>query len=299
MTSLSTAPRSVQGWFAADPDALLAALAPEVVLTFAGRRIIGPQAVAAHLRSMPSRDPGTVEWTVLPGGDDRHVTVRGTGPGGAPLPSPGGPMTAMDFAFTLDDQGLISGVSPHPHHTEPRDLAPVLPLGTIAPDFVLPDVTGTPVPLRHDGSPATVVIFTCNPCPWALGWHDRLQRVARDYADRGVRVLQVNANDPAVSPKDTVADSRQRVDAGQFAGPYLVDEGQRVARVWGARHTPDVFVLDAGGAVAYHGAPDADVDDETLDADWLRGALDAVLSGGTPDPAATPATGCTIKWTLR
>lgn len=302
MASIDTAPASVQGWFWArsnsDPDALAAVLAPDVVLTFAGRRITGPAAVVKHLTSMPSAGPTSVEWTVLPGGDDQQVTIRGTGAGGSPLPSPGGPMSAMDFAFTLTEQGLINGISPHPHHTEPGDLGPVLPLGTVAPDFVLPDVAGEPVALRDDSSRATVVIFTCNPCPWALGWHDRIQRVAHDYADKGVRVLQINANDPVISSKDSREDSLKRVSAGQFAGPYLLDEGQRVARVWGARHTPDVFVLDAAGAVAYHGAPDADVDDETLDASWLRGALDAVLAGTTPDPASTAATGCTIKWTL-
>jgi peroxiredoxin len=302
MASIDTAPPSVQGWFAAqaagDAEALAAVLALDVVLTFAGRRITGPAAVVAHVRSMPSRGVGAIEWQVLPGTHDRHVTIRGTGPGGAPMPSPGGPMSAMDFAFDLNEQGLISSVSPHPHHTEPRDLPPVLPLGATAPAFVLPDVTGNPVPLRDNDSEATVVIFTCNPCPWALGWHERLQRVIRDYANKGVRVLQINANDPAASPKDSLEDSRRRVDTGQFAGPYLIDEGQQVARAWGARHTPDVFVLNADGIVAYHGAPDADVDEETLEAGWLRAALDAVLAGTTPDPASTTAVGCTIKWTL-
>ncbi|MFH8533892.1 hypothetical protein ACH4GE_36405 [Streptomyces tendae] len=92
--------------------------------------------------------------------------------------------------------------------------------------------------------------------------------------------------------------SRQRVADGHFAGPYLIDEGQTVARRWGARHTPAVFVLDARGLVAYHGAPDWDVEDETADAAWRRDALDHVLVGTRPSPDLTEPIGCTIKWTL-
>jgi hypothetical protein len=91
---------------------------------------------------------------------------------------------------------------------------------------------------------------------------------ARDYAERGVRVLQVNANDPRVSSKDTREVSRKRVAAGEFAGPYLVDDGRRVARAWGARHTPGRLRPDAAGVVVYHGAPDADVDDDSQNARW-------------------------------
>jgi peroxiredoxin len=304
MSSLTTAPASVQGWFAArteeDPrQRLHAVLTPDAVLDFAGRKISGADAVVEHVLAMPSGPPSSVEWTVLPGGDDRAVTVRGTGPDGAPLASPGGPMTAIDFAFTLGEKGLIAGIAPHPHHSEPADLSAPLTTGQTAPDFVLPDVDGIEVPLHTDGTAATVVVFTCNACPWALGWHDRLQHVARDYESRRVRVLHINANDPAVSPKDTIENSRLRVLEGQFAGPYLVDEGQRVARRWGARHTPEVFVLNAGGVVAYHGAPDAAIDDESLNAIWLRDALDQVLAGTARALASTEPVGCTIKWTMQ
>ncbi|MFF5497807.1 redoxin domain-containing protein [Streptomyces aquilus] len=303
MPSIDDAPAAVRGWFAArastEPAAKLREVfAPEILFEFAGRRIQGVPAVVEHLASMPSDRLGTVEWSVLPGGDDTHVTVRGTGPGGKPLPSPGGPMSAMDFAFTLRGDGLITRMTPRPHHTEPGDLAQPLQPGDTAPDFSLPDVAGDPVRLHDADAVATVVLWTCNPCPWALGWHDRLQQVARDYADQGVRFLQINANDPAVSPKDALEDSRKRVAEGQFAGPYLIDEGQTVARLWGARHTPDVFVLRRDGVVTYHGAPDAGVDDASHNADWLRSALDSVLKGSAPDLTHTKPVGCTIKWTL-
>ena len=132
-------------------------------------------------------------------------------------------------------------------------------------DFTLPDTAGTPTPLHVDGARAAVVVFTCNHCPYALAWHDRIQAVARDYADRGVRVLQISANDAVKYPHDSLDAMRARVDAGEFAGPYLYDETQEVARAWGAKTTPDVFVTDASGVV-YRGAPDADHGDPSLNA---------------------------------
>ena len=161
--------------------------------------------------------------------------------------------------------------------------------------FTLPDTDGTPTPLHVDGAPAAVVVFTCNHCPYALAWHERLQAVARDYADRGVRFLQINPNDSAKHPRDSLEAMKARVAAGEFAAPYLRDESQEVARAWGAKTTPDVFVTDATGVV-YRGAPDADHRDPALNAEWLRAALDDVLAGR---PVANPKTrpvGCSIKW---
>jgi peroxiredoxin len=169
--------------------------------------------------------------------------------------------------------------------------------GDPAPAIELLDTAGEPHTLPLPGeAPATAIVWTCNHCPYALAWHDRIQAVIRDYADRGVRVLQVNSNDAERYPRDSIDAMRERVDAGEFAGPYLHDPEQDVARAYGAQKTPDVFVLDSNLRVAYRGAPDADHDDPEQDAAWLRGALDAVLAGTDPDPAATEPVGCTIKW---
>src|ERR1700728_4596173 len=153
-----------------------------------------------------------------------------------------------------------------------------LAIGAPAPTFTLPDTDGTPTPLDKHDSAATVVVFTCNHCPYALAWHNRLQAVARDSLPRGVRMLQINANDAERYPRDSPAAMATRVNAGEFAGPYLHDSTQEVARAWGAAVTPDVYLLDAHGQLVYHGAPDADHHDESLAADWLREALDAVLA---------------------
>jgi peroxiredoxin len=167
--------------------------------------------------------------------------------------------------------------------------------GREAPDFTLPDTDGTQVPLRGDAA-ATVVVFTCNHCPYALAWHERINAVARDYSDQGVRTLQICSNDPERYPRDAPAAMRARVEAGEFAGPYLSDASQEVARAWGARVTPDVFVLDADLRVVYRGAPDADHRDESLRAEWLRAAVDAVLAGTAVARPLTKPVGCSIKW---
>jgi peroxiredoxin len=171
----------------------------------------------------------------------------------------------------------------------------VTALGTRAPGFSLPDTSG--VEHAPGGAGATVVCFTCNHCPYALAWHERIIAVADEYAARDVRVLAINPNDAARYPRDSLEAMRARVDAGEFDGvPYLRDESQEVARAYDAKTTPDLFVLDADSVLRYRGAPDADYDDPAQKAAWLRAGLDAVLAGAEPDPAETKPVGCSIKW---
>jgi peroxiredoxin len=171
-------------------------------------------------------------------------------------------------------------------------------IGDRAPAFELPNVDGQTESLGEPGGEqATVVYWTCNHCPYALAWHDRLLDAARDYADRGVRFLAVNSNDAERYPQDGPDAMRERVDAeGGWPHPYLFDQSQDVARAFGAERTPDVFVFDQGMRLRYRGAPDADYDDEGQNAAWLRDALDAVLEGTEPEQAETAPVGCTIKW---
>jgi peroxiredoxin len=168
-------------------------------------------------------------------------------------------------------------------------------IGEQAPSFALEDTQG--LTYEPDGAPATVVVFTCNHCPYALAWHQRILDAAHDYAARGVRVLAINPNDAERYPRDSLQAMRARVERGEFDGvPYLRDESQDVARAYDAKTTPDVYVLDPGGVLRYRGAPDADHDDPTQNAAFLRRALDAVLAGSEPDPAETTPVGCSIKW---
>jgi peroxiredoxin len=166
-------------------------------------------------------------------------------------------------------------------------------VGTEAPTFSLPDTDG--VEHSPGDAPATLVVFTCNHCPYALGWHARILAVARDYPN--VKVLAVSSNDAVRYPADSYEAMRERVQAdGGWPMPYLYDESQDVARAYGAQTTPDCFLIDAEGRVVYRGAPDADYDDPAQNGAWLREALDAVLEGRDPEQAETPPVGCTIKW---
>jgi hypothetical protein len=168
-------------------------------------------------------------------------------------------------------------------------------LNARVPELRLPDTDGNETVL--DGTaPATVVVFTCNHCPYALAWHDKINQVARDYAPSGVRVVHVGSNDATRYPRDGLDAMRARVAAGEFASPYLHDKSQQAAREWGAKVTPDVFVVDAEGILRYHGAPDGDHADESLRARWLREALDDVLAGRKVTRPKTRPKGCSIKW---
>jgi peroxiredoxin len=169
--------------------------------------------------------------------------------------------------------------------------------GDSAPPLELPDTGGTTHSLAEaEGAPATVVFWTCNHCPYALAWHDRLVDVARDYADRGVMFLAVNSNDAERYPADSYDAMRDRVAAEEWPFPYLHDESQEAARAWGAEVTPHLFVLDPEHRLRYVGAPDPDYQDPSYEAAWLREALDAVLAGDEVSRPETEPVGCTVKW---
>src|SRR3954464_5927161 len=171
-------------------------------------------------------------------------------------------------------------------------------VGEQAPGLALPDTEGPTHEVPAAGeAPATVVVWTCNHCPYALAWHDRVADVARDYADRGVQVLAVNPNDAERYPGDSYEGMKERVAAdGGWPLPYLRDESQEAARAFDAKTTPDVFVFDAEGRLRYRGAPDSDHRDPSQNAAWMRDALDAVLAGREPDTPETEPVGCSIKW---
>lgn len=172
-------------------------------------------------------------------------------------------------------------------------------IGEMAPAFSLPDTSGAEHGFGEDpgAAAATVVYWTCNHCPYALAWHDRMLDVARDYGERGVRVLAINSNDAERYPADSLEAMAARVEAdGGWPHPYLHDADQGVARGFGALKTPDVFLFGPDSRLAYRGAPDKDYDRPELRAGWLRDALDAVLDGREPVLAETDAVGCGIKW---
>lgn len=178
----------------------------------------------------------------------------------------------------------------------------VLDLGDEVPDLSLPDVHG--VMTRLPVSCATVVYFTSNRCPSAMGWQQRLADVATDYRAAGVRVIAVNV--PLQFPGGTARHSshddgvegmKSVIDMPQWAGiTYLDGTDTIAARAWGAQVTPDVFVVDRCRRLRYRGAPDDSVFEPDHRAQWLRDALDAVLEGADPPFVPTNQTGGAIRF---
>jgi peroxiredoxin len=169
--------------------------------------------------------------------------------------------------------------------------------GDRAPGFALRDTDGGEVSLDElGGAPAVVVAFWCNHCPYVRAWEDRFNDIAREYSDRGVVTVAICANDDVTHPGDSFDNMVVRAAERGYVFAYARDDAQEVARAYGAERTPEVFVLDAARRVAYHGAIDDATDPDAVTTPYLRAALDAVLAGRAPEPASTPAVGCTIKW---
>jgi peroxiredoxin len=171
-----------------------------------------------------------------------------------------------------------------------------LQIGDSAPPFVLPGTDGKKHAYGNADENATVVIFTCNHCPYALAWEERLLDVGRDYAQYGVRFLAINPNDDTQKPGDSFDAMKVRLAENPWPFPYLRDETQKVAKAYGALTTPDVFVFNADNELVYRGAPDSDYEDDVQNAVWMRAAIDAVLAGSTPQLAESDSVGCSVKW---
>lgn len=159
-------------------------------------------------------------------------------------------------------------------------------------------VDGKPVSIADvQGKAGTLVIFTCNHCPFARGWERRIAELAATYSKKGVGVILINANDPAKYPEDDLAGMQARAKQLGLQVPYVVDETSGVARALGASVTPEAFVFDKNGKLAYHGAVDDNHRDAgAVKAHYLKDALDAVLAGRPAPLAETKGIGCGIKF---
>jgi peroxiredoxin len=173
-------------------------------------------------------------------------------------------------------------------------------IGDKAPAFELPGVDGRAHSLGLlKGAKATIVVFSCNHCPYVQINEDRLIAVARDYAAKGVAMAAINANDAAAYPEDSFPEMKKRAAEKGFPFPYLRDESQDVARAYGAERTPHLFVFDAELRLAYTGAVDDDSSYKTrkpVEKPYLRDALDDLVAGRPVRVPETHAIGCTIKW---
>jgi peroxiredoxin len=140
---------------------------------------------------------------------------------------------------------------------------------------------------------AIVLVFTCNHCPVAVAYEDRLVELAKDYKDKQVQVIACNVNN---LPQDKLDKMKVRATEKGFTFPYLYDESQKMGRDYGARVTPHVFLLDQNRKIAYLGALDDNNNPKQVKTKYLRAAVDALLDGKEPSKAETVARGCGIKY---
>jgi peroxiredoxin len=174
------------------------------------------------------------------------------------------------------------------------------PLGSLAPDFSLPDVvSGHIVSLSSAAGPkGLLTMFICRHCPFVQHVQDELARVGRDYADRGVGIIAVSANDESGFPEDRPEKLAEMAKQLGFTFPFLFDASQDVARAFDAQCTPDFFLFDAGRRLVYRGQLDDSRPGNGVPVTGrdLRAALDALIAAKPIAADQKPSLGCNIKW---
>lgn len=211
------------------------------------------------------------------------------------------PIMKRLLASSLASLTLLSGLLA-------ADFQPVtLPMGSPAPDFKLPGVDGRFYTLKDFASAKIlVVVFTCNHCPTAQYYQDRLKQLATDYQNRGVAVVAISPNDPKsvrldelgwTDLGDSFAEMKIRAQEKQFNFPYLYDgDTETVARAYGPLVTPHAFVFDAERKLRYVGAIDDSERIQHVKVHHVRNTIDALLAGRQPPTPQTKVVGCSVKW---
>lgn len=180
-----------------------------------------------------------------------------------------------------------------------RTLSTMLELGTRMPEFNLPNLDGEMVgPQDFGGRPALLVMFICNHCPFVKHIQRGLAQFCKEYQKKGLGVLAVNSNDVRNHPDDSPVKMREEAAAAGYTFPYLYDETQEVATAFRAACTPDFFLFDKEGKLAYRGQFDDSRPENgvPVTGEDLRKAVDAVLAGRPVTGDQKPSIGCNIKW---
>jgi len=175
----------------------------------------------------------------------------------------------------------------------------MLPLGTKAPDFTLIDaVSGEETSLGDFRSKVLVVMFICNHCPFVIHVRDGITEMVRDFAEKDVAFVGINANDPEKYPQDGPEHMKELAEEMGWTFPFLFDETQEVAKTYKAACTPDFFVFDAKRHLAYRGQFDDSrpSKDTPVTGKDLRAAVQALLDGKSVASKQEPSIGCNIKW---
>jgi peroxiredoxin len=175
---------------------------------------------------------------------------------------------------------------------------PAIADGIPARDVKMKNVDGKEISIADvAGKNGTLVIFSCNHCPFVKAWEKRIAELGNTYRQKGIGVIQINPNDPAVQPPDGYKEMQERARERGFQFPYVVDADSGVAKAFGATRTPEFFLYDKEGKLVYHGALDDNHKDAgKVEHQYLKDALEALLAGKPVEVAETKAVGCTIKF---
>ena len=191
---------------------------------------------------------------------------------------------------------LVSGMPAGAQESAPTALA----LGSKAPmaNAKMKTAAGTEVSIADvKGAKGTLVVFTCNACPWVKKWEDRIVKLGNEAAKKGVGVIAVNSNDPAVNATDGYANMVTRAKERGMKFAYAMDATSNIARAFGASRTPEAFLFDASGKLVYHGTVDDNADDaNAVKQPYLANAVWAVAGGKAVPVAETKSLGCGIKF---
>ena len=172
-----------------------------------------------------------------------------------------------------------------------------LAVGAKAPQFSLVNaVDGKTIAMKPDDGSLKVVIFTCNQCPYAKAFEPRIIEVARKFGSKGVRFYAIDPNDDQKYSEETLENMKARAVEKSYPFPYLKDGDSSIARAYGARVTPHVYVVDGQGVIRYRGYVDDSAKPEERKTTGLTNALNALMEGREVATAETRAFGCTIKW---
>jgi peroxiredoxin len=193
---------------------------------------------------------------------------------------------------------LAAGCSEEP--TANAQERAVLALGATAPSRTvrMKNVDGREITIDSvRGRRGTLVIFTCNHCPYAQRWESRIVTLGNRFREQGVGVIAVNPNDPTEYPSDAFEPMQARAREAGMQFPYVVDATSDVARAYGATRTPEAFLFDARWRLVYHGAIDDNASEpDQVQSRYLEDALTAVAAGRAPAVAQSRAVGCSIKF---
>ena len=176
----------------------------------------------------------------------------------------------------------------------------MIPLGTSAPEFSLPDVVSGETKSLHQlkSDKATVIMFICNHCPFVKHVCHGLVKLANDYLPKGISFVAINSNDVVAYPEDSPERMKAVARELGYPFPYLYDESQEVARAYDAVCTPDFFIFDSSMKLVYRGQLDDSRPSNGIpvSGESIREALDDILEGQPVSPHQKPSIGCSIKW---